>query len=331
VGALRDDTDSRIRSIVHEYQTCVRGTGTRWCVRQPGTGRVNAFSGEADADVYGPFEALGYAKSGMVTKAPPRAMPASPSYFYSVWGMGSVDHEERDGPFIGIRTTTYTGIGGADLLRIGINSSSDALLFGILGSGSRTHVNTVFGDTTRATTPAGGLYAAYINGGFSTDVSFIASFTRANGTEGGAAFTRDTDSYTTSANVQYKYDVTPNWWFEPTVGASYTQSDLNVIGFEDGHTTRLQGGARFGTEWTHGTVKVQPTLTGIAYSDVILVAPHPPGAAVPGIEEGKLFGKGSLKINFVWTDKFSTFVEGEVRGSDDIFGVAGRFSARYTF
>ncbi len=268
----------------------------------------------------------------MVTKAPPRPTPASPSYFYSVWGMGSVDHEHRTGPFVGITTNTYTAIGGADLLRIGINSSSDALLIGILGSGSRSHVNTVLGNTTTATTPAGGAYAAYINGGFSADASFIASFTRARGVEGGVAFNnRDTDSYTTSANLQYKYDLNPNWWVEPTVGWSYTQSSFNAVGFIDGHTVRLQGGARVGTEWIYGTVKVQPTLTGIAYSDVILVGPHPFGAAIAVIEEGKLFGKGAAKINFVWTDKFSTFVEGEVRGSNDIFGVAGRLSARYTF
>jgi hypothetical protein len=44
-----------------------------------------------------------------------------------------------------------------------------------------------------------------------------------------------------------------------------------------------------------------------------------------------LWGKGIGKVNVQWTDKFSTSVEGEVRGRADVFGYAGRLMARLTF
>jgi len=61
----------------------------------PRTGRpITAFAPEAQ--VYDPFEALAYAKGGMVTKAPPAPAPAVSSWYVSAWGQGSGDQEHRD-------------------------------------------------------------------------------------------------------------------------------------------------------------------------------------------------------------------------------------------
>ena len=38
-----------------------------------------------------------------------------------------------------------------------------------------------------------------------------------------------------------------------------------------------------------------------------------------------------LAIDVQWTDKFSTYAEGEVRGRPHVLGYAGRVAARYTF
>jgi hypothetical protein len=71
---------------------------------------------------------------------------------------------------------------------------------------------------------------------------------------------------------------------------------------------------------------------GLAYNDVAVETPHLVGIAFIGpTDEHYLWGKGTGKVNVQWTDKFSTFVEGEVRGRADVFGYAGRFAARYTF
>ncbi len=129
-----------------------------------------------------------------------------------------------------------------------------------------------------------------------------------------------------------------HWWLEPTLGASHTRivwSDAaQAIGFENGTTIRIQGGVRLGTTYTWGNVQVEPTLTGLAYADVVVrggtIAQAAGGAVVP-TDEGKVFGQGIGKLNFLWTTAFSTYVEAEVRGRTGVFGAAGRVGARYTW
>jgi hypothetical protein len=308
--------------------------------RDPRTGQF--ISGFAPENVpYDPIEALGYAKGGMVTKAPPAPAVAASSWYFAGWGQGSYDHENRDVRFLGAtissRTTSITGLGGFDIMKIGISSDSDALVIGFMGMGTSTRTHLAPADSTRSSTPGAGVYASYINGGFSVDFSFLANFTNTDGVAGGVAFTNhDTDSYVTSANVQYKFEMPNNWWYEPTVGLSHTRmyQDLHVAGvfLTDGQQWRFQGGVRAGTEWTYGAVKVQPTLTGLAYTDAAVETPHPLGVAFVGpTDEHYLWGKGIGKVNVQWTDKFSTYVEGEVRGRADVLGYAGRVAARYTF
>ena len=178
------------------------------------------------------------------------------------------------------------------------------------------------------------MYASYIAGGFSTDYSFLANFTSTHGIEGGVAFSnRDTDSYVSTANAQYKYDVpSSTWWVEPTAGLSYTKMFTNTLFFTDGQSLRLQGGARAGTEWAYGTVKLQPTLMAVAYEDVIVDTPHLTGTTFVGpTDKSYVWGKGTAKLNVQWTDKFSTYAEGEFRGRADVIGYAGRVAGRYSF
>jgi len=305
----------------------------------PRTGRpITAFAPEAQ--VYDPFEALAYAKGGMVTKAPPAPAPAVSSWYVSAWGQGSGDQEHRDVRFgagiINSRTTSFSGLGGIDVVKIGITSDSDALVIGLLGSATSTRTHALVDNVTKSSTPGAGMYVSYINGGFSADYSFLANFTSTDGIEAGVLFTnRDTDSYVSTANMQYKYDVPGgNWWVEPTAGFSYTRMYQHIVGvlLTDGQQLRLQAGARVGTEWTYGAVKVQPTLFGVAYSDVMVDLPHLVGIPFIGpTDEHYLWGKGVGKVNVQWTDKFSTFIEGEVRGRADVIGYAGRVAARYTF
>ena len=168
----------------------------------------------------------------MVTKAPPTAAPAASCWYFASWGQGSYDQEHRESDlavWISSRTTSITGLGGIDMLKIGITSNSDALVIGILGMDtSRAHIWHPRIRPGRST-PGGGMYASYINGGFSADFSFLANFTSTDGVAGGAAFTNhDTDSYVSTANVQYKYDMPNSWWYEPTVGLSHTHMYQNL-------------------------------------------------------------------------------------------------------
>jgi hypothetical protein len=73
----------------------------------------------------------------------------------------------------------------------------------------------------------------------------------------------------------------------------------------------------------------------MAYSDVeisggtIAVAAGTP--ALAPTDEGKVFGQGIAKVNFIWNKNFSSYLEGEVRGRDSVLGAAGRLGLRYAF
>lgn len=329
IKAASNATQSAIQSAIQTVRDQLR-----WFLR--GT-RALPLNADPYAAGYDPFEAMGYAKSGMVTKARPMAAPAAPSYFVSIWGQGSADYERRSlATFAGLdfssRSTSYTGLGGGDVVRIGLVTSSDALVIGVLGSHTTTDGIAGGTTTTSAETPGVGTYLAYINGAFSVDLAFVASFTNSKATTAGITVVTKSDSYNLSGNVQNRFDLPNNYWVEPTVGFSYTVLNIQTGGFIDGHTTRLQGGARVGTEWTHGAVKITPSLTGLAYSEVDVETPRLAGTLPFGpTDKGYLWGKGIGKVNFQWTDKFSTSLEGEVRGRADVVGYAGRVQVRYTF
>jgi hypothetical protein len=72
----------------------------------------------------------------------------------------------------------------------------------------------------------------------------------------------------------------------------------------------------------------------MAYSDVEIrggtVAAAAGGALVP-TDEGKVFGQGLAKLNFIWSSNVSSYIEGEVRGREGVLGTAGRLGLRYTF
>jgi Autotransporter beta-domain len=144
-------------------------------------------------------------------------------------------------------------------------------------------------------------------------------------------------NFIVAGNLNYKFDVM-TWWVEPTAGAAYTATVWDdasrFFGFEDGHSWRLQGGVRVGTTFDWNGVKVEPTLTGVAYSDVEIqggtVAAAAGGALVP-TDQGKVFGQGIAKLNFIWNASVSSYLEGEVRGREGVLGAAGRLGLRYTF
>ncbi len=147
----------------------------------------------------------------------------------------------------------------------------------------------------------------------------------------------DMTNHTIAVNFNNRINM-PGWWFEPTVGISHSHlvwdAAAQALGFVNGRESRIQAGARAGwsTKWGHTTV--EPTLTGLAYVPIEVsggsVAAVGAAATAP-TDEGKLFGQFIGKLNFVWSNYFSGYVEGEVRGTEGVFGVAGRLGGRYTF
>jgi hypothetical protein len=262
---------------------------------------------------------------------------------YAIWGQGFGDVEWRSGTFngadIGRTTTTAGGIGGADVTVTNIFSATDAFVFGALSGFTSARVKNADGSTALVDGPGVGAYAIYVNGGFSADTTLKADFFDLNrSTMGLPDLGLRLTNLVTANNVNYKFDMKP-WWLEPTVGFSYTSTMWDgaskALGFQDGHTVRVQGGVRAGTSYDWNGVTVEPTVTALAYSDVevrggtIAVAAGTP--ALAPTDEGKVFGQGIAKLNFIWNTHFSSYLEGEVRGRDTVLGAAGRLGLRYAF
>jgi hypothetical protein len=324
-------------------------------VLTPGYGQPMRFTNEGNPnqeyfdDVFG---ALGYAKSPTATKAPSMpAMPAPPPPpQWAVWATGSGDWQRSTVAGITSKASTGAGVGGIDWTKTGIFTSSDALVIGVDGAGSFTHVDT----GSKVTTPAVGAYIAYINGGFSADFSFLAAFSDTDlGTVSpGIGSTIRTDAYSYTGDLNYRFDIPYAWWIEPTVGVTYANTFfVNEPGAATGEILTWQGGARVGTEWVLANgVKVQPTFTGLAYSNTTEKAgglpgaptfvPLPPGVGgiaggtAAGTDRGQVWGKGQAKFNFVFNSQFSAYVQGVIRGTNgtlDALGGGVEVGARYVF
>jgi hypothetical protein len=330
-----DAAESHIRDVRDIVDDSLKGPNSA-------VGSAHAFAADPNFDhAFEAFNALGYSprdpKSPLMTKAPP--MPPPPALGVAIWGMGFVDGEHRTGTFNGVdidrKTRTAGGLAGVDFVKKNLTSASDALVFGFLGGVTETHVSNRDGSTSKVTAPGVGVYGAYVKGGFSIDGMFKADFIGEDDTTAGVLTTRHSNNYTVAGNINYKMNLANNWWWEPTVGVSHTETvwstNDHLAGFQDGSTTRVQGGARVGTETMWGTVRVEPTFGVYVYSDVAVNGGTQIGAAPMPTDQGKVWGKGTAKLNFRATDRVSFYVEGEVRATSDIVGGAGRVGARVSF
>jgi len=290
------------------------------------------------------FPALGYngdprdPKSPLAVKAP-AAQPSEVSY--SAWVQGFVDYENRTGAFDGIDIGRNTLIGGgiaaADVTIQHLASASDALVFGLLTGDLTATIRNADGSTALVHGPSAGVYSAYVNGSFSMDGTFKTDFFALTETDLGVVTPLGLNNYVTTGNVNYKVDV-GTWWFQPTAGVTYTRTAWNgesiADGFSDGTDVRVQGGTRFGSGFDWSGVHFDHSLTVLAYDDVMIsggTLAVATGVPMAPTDEGKIFGQVIGKLEAQLTRNWSVNVEGEFRGSTDVYGVAGRIGATYTF
>jgi hypothetical protein len=293
-----------------------------------------------DPEIDSAFAALGYAgdpKSPVVAKA----VPATSQFSYSAWAQGIVDYEDRTGTFAGIDIGRNTLIGGgiaaADVTIQRVTSASDALVFGILTGDLTATVRNADGSTALVHGPSVGAYSAYVNGPFSIDGTFKTDFFDLTETDAGVVTPLGLNNYVATGNVNYKQDM-GSWWFQPTAGVTYTRTVWNAEstadGFTDGTDVRVQGGARFGSGFDWAGIHFDEALTLLAYDDVIIsggTLAVATGVPMAPTDAGKLFGQAIGRLEAQLTRNWSVNVEGEFRGSTDVYGVAGRIGATYTF
>jgi autotransporter-like protein len=273
------------------------------------------------------------------------------------------------------RASTVGFVVGADFTSSGLYSATDGFIAGVTAgyTWSELKLNTVAtsldplarvgtGTSRLSATlsgPTAGLYATYFNAGFSSDVivkfDFLTvdeTFNDVLATTGGitnqvpafipvaGAGSVNLLNSTVVGNLNYRFDLYPNFWVEPTVGAAYTNSSYGSgaaqLGLANGNLVRVQGGARFGTSTLLSNgVLMTPILTGLAYNDVVVQGGFIPVGALQGnnllvqSDQGFMRGEGILALNFDFGYGMSSFVLGDVYGGAHLFGAGGRAGIRY--
>jgi hypothetical protein len=278
------------------------------------------------------------------------------------------------------RTSTVGFVAGADLTSRGLLSADDGLIAGVTAgyTSSELKLNTFALSVDQPSIgtglsrlnanvsgPTAGLYATYFSGGFSTD--FTAKFdfltvhetfndllatTGSQGAAGDPFVAPDPFlpfsgagsvgllNSTVVGNFNYRFELYPNFWIEPTVGVQYVNSSYGSgaaqLGLADGYLVRVQGGARFGTSTLISNgVLMTTTLTGLAYNDVVVQGGLIPVNAFSGnnllvqADQGLMRGEGILALNFNFGNGWSSLVQGDVYGGAHLFGVGGKAAVRY--
>ena len=292
------------------------------------------------------FEALGFADA-MPTKAPiykAAPKPPEPGITFATWMQGFGDYDKFNGDLGGVSfgriAQTGGGIAGIDAT-IPHFLNGDALVIGILGGGTSSHAADADGSSTQVTGPSVGIYAVFVNGGFSTDTVTKVDFFGLNSiSPTGVGTPLGLTNYTTTYNLYYKFQTNNAWWVEPTAGISYNtdvwDSGSAAMGFQNGTVWHGQIGARIGTSYDWNGVEINPTLTAILYDDFIVTgntlvsAAFGPTTLVP-TDEGYIFGQVIGRLTFDWGRGLSSYVEAELRGSGIEYGAAGRIGLRYVF
>ena len=254
----------------------------------------------------------------------------APDWLYGVNLIGSGDK----GIAMNTDVTVASVVGAVDVTKIGIFSSTDALTF--IGTGIHSWATTrsdALPDAS-STIPSTSATLVYLNGGFSTDLSVLASWTSSN-----TPWMANTSAIGYTANVQYRYDGPHSVWFEPTVGVTYGELFNGDFDQKTSDSTEIHGGLRFGGETKWMGYSVQPTLSGTAFKvvDQSGLAPvwNPTMAAMVN-PSGAVGFRGSAKMTVLWQKNFSSYIDFHATTMSSpempniqVLGVQG--GLRYTF
>jgi len=257
-----------------------------------------------------PFNALAYAK--VYTKAPPPA--AAPQWIYGANLVGSGDEASGFNTQISVAVAT----GAFDITKIGIFTTNDALTFVGTGSGSWAHAFSPGIVQWNSTTPAGSGTIAYLNGAWSADLTVLASGTDYSVV---APFIAPANNSIVSVtgNGQYRFDFPYSVFVEPTGGVTYTSVYTSGFGTWAADYTELHAGARAGTEVKWMGFTIEPTVSASIFRIVDnSFSATAAGGILPAIPNPAFGFRGSGKITVLWTQNFSSFLEGHICGVDGI-------------
>jgi hypothetical protein len=314
----------------------------------------------SDPELDNVVDALGYAP---VYKNPlyVKAQPADNGIQAATWAQGSYGGENQSGRFngadIGAVSTIWGGLGGVDFTKR--LSPQTLLTVGVFGGDSNTFMSVPTGATATTQTGIAGAYLMYFSGNFSNDLTYTSGWMHNSGTDVSTSFattvlgpsgnpasaTAAIISTFSSAradislmesvedNVHYRFDLQSKWWIEPTAGLVWTH-DVESAGLQDMNVLRLKAGTQAGTSLDWGGVRVDPTFTALAYSDVSVTGGFVSGTTPIVTDQGQIWGKGIAKLNFVWSKNFSSGISGELygtNGTETVIGYKGVVDLRYAW
>jgi outer membrane autotransporter protein len=220
---------------------------------------------------------------------------------FGLWLEGSVEREKSEVEDVDTTTDTWSVTGGGDVTHYGIFSDSDALTIGLIGLFSKSD-----SEDEETESPGVGAYLAYVTGTLAFQLSATGVFSESD-VEGMPDDT-ESEALIITGSVSNTFELPDSWFIEPTVEVTYTESFIEDA--EDGEQVQLLGSLRIGTEIDTDGVKVIPSLTGAAFSNIHVEPDDGP------TDEGQLWLHGTGKIEFVFSDALSAHIQGDVKGTE---------------
>ena len=317
----------------------VRGTSSSISGYAPSDFDASSDSGSV-ALAYGGQSQKNNPLASPVYKAAPQPAPSNPAWGTWVQGLGNW---ERDNPLsandIGRFATTNAVQAGLDRTWQGLNSADDALVVGIVSSWTNSHVTYDNTPTTLGLAgPGVGLYAMYIKGGFSTDLTTKFDFLRMRQDYAGVAPDAlvGITNAGVSGNIQYKFTWAQNNFLEPTAGFSFTRTIFGGgdpgLDLQDSSTLRLQAGARLGTTWEVNGISIDASLKALAYGNAILsgtsVTAGVLGATIAPTDLGLVRGELDPSLSFNLADGYSITLSGNLIFGQALWGQSAALNFR---
>jgi len=272
----------------------------------------------------------------------------------AAWIRGYGDYEQRDGQssfsFGGANFTSNLGyhqatggvMGGIDAVWSGLTTANDGLVLGLLGGYTSSRVELRDSPTTQVFSgPSVGAYGTYLMGNWFFDLLFKVDLLSLDISIPGLSQSANPTNYNLATNIGYRFDFANRYYIEPTGGLEYVRTNFDhttaltatTVALNDGYALRARAGARIGTEWVTGNLRVEPSLLGqfyeIAEATNNAIFANGTSVSMPsdvGRPRGELQGLVNV---FDLQTGLSGFARVDTRLGEGLWSVGGKAGMRY--
>ncbi|WP_187144441.1 autotransporter domain-containing protein [Microvirga massiliensis] len=315
---------------------------------------VPIFAGLSSSVPDAAFTALVSKDKGVVHTAPP-APPMTPSLRPAVWARAFGDVLEQDGNVNGtfggrafsfgtdFRQSTFGFQVGLDGVYSGLTSPDDGFIVGALAGYLGSTVDFKNSPTSADIDgPTIGVYGSYLRGPLFVDLMLKADFLNVDFEPLVARQSIDARNYGVVFSTGYKFQVTDAFYVEPVIGADYVHTDFDrafpiggiAVGLDDADAFLGRVGARVGTVFTTGDLRIEPSLLVNLWhnfsDDAAATFTSGPIALPLANDSAKTYVELSPSVNaFNLRSGVSGFVRAELRLGDDLVGGGVKAGLRY--